>query len=242
MTVQSIIQGDTTELRTICQEVTEFDDQLITLLEDLKDTLSAYRGLGLSAPQIHVMKRVFVIDLGHGVKEFINPVLVDQSEEMEGYESCLSFPYHTLNIKRPYTIRLRAQDRTGQYQEIEATDILARVICHEMDHLNGILFMDYLSEEQLFTQLLSDACIEDDEIKSVEEVANRPRTIMQRAEQEELGFIVDMVSELSWKLTLALEMLQDYKGIFADTLHWNQLLQINDELEQVIYTLERQIK
>jgi peptide deformylase len=236
VTIRAILQGDIPELRATSAEVTSFDEKLASLLEDLIDTVTEYRGLGLSAPQIGILERVFVVDLGDGVQEFINPQIIDTSGEIDGYESCLSFPEYTLQITRPKSIKLLAQDRTGHSFQIEASDLLARVICHELDHLNGVLFMDHLSEEELFAQLFGNAFAFDEQDDQHEE---EPLSESERlARQQELQLAIDMLSELSWKLTLSLEILKDYNDVFDETIDWNRLEEMIDVLDNTILIVE----
>lgn len=235
MTTQPILQGDIPELRAVSKEVTSFDTNLDMLITDLIDTMSEHRGLGLSAPQIGVLQRVFVIDLGAGIQTFVNPQIVHTSEEADGYESCLSFPDYTLNITRPKSIQVRAQNRTGQWFQKDVSDLLARVISHEVDHLNGILFMDHLSEEELFAQLFGNAFQLDEDDEQDEEELLDPKQI---ARQQELQLSIDMLSELSWKLTLSLEILKDYKDTLPETIAWSRLEEIVDVLDETVVTVE----
>ncbi|MCF8565006.1 peptide deformylase [Alicyclobacillus tolerans] len=241
MTVQSILQGDIPELRQTSSKVKAFDDNLIGLLADLAETLEAYRGLGLSAPQIGVLKRVIAIDVGQGVQEFINPEIIETSGEVEGYESCLSFPEHPLKIVRPKCIRIQAQNRFGEPLQIEAMDLLARVICHEIDHLNGVLFMDHLSEEDMFSQMLGSGFIEEEDqgedgyAFEVQEEGTRGE---EQAWEQELQLAADMLSELSWKLTLSLEILKDYEEVFNGAIPWSKLQAMVDALEETVQVVE----
>jgi peptide deformylase len=235
VTIRAILQGDIPELRATSVEVTSFDEKLASLLEDLKDTVIANRGLGLSAPQIGVLERVFVVDLGNGVQEFINPQIIETSGEVDGYESCLSIPGYTLRITRPKSIKLLAQDRTGQSFQIEASDLLARVICHEVDHLNGVLIMDHLSEEELLAQLFDNELASDEDDQNEEEPLSESE---RQARQQELQLAIDMLSELSWKLTLSLEILKDYSDVFEETIDWNRLEEMIDVLDNTVHIVE----
>ncbi|EPZ41039.1 MULTISPECIES: peptide deformylase [Alicyclobacillus] len=244
MSIRPILQGDIQALRQVSDPVTAFDQKLKQVIDDLSDTVTAHRGLGLAAPQIDIPMRVIVVDVGAGVQVFVNPEIVAAKGEVDGYESCLSFPDHTLNIRRPQQITVRAQDADGREFSLEATDLLARVICHEVDHLNGILFMDYLSEEEMVLQALGLLLDDDDETAETEEASDDTDIETQAEEyarQQELQLIADTLAELSWKLTLSLEMLQDYRAQLAGDIDWNRLEGCNDALEQLIETLEENL-
>lgn len=240
MPLQPILQGDIPELRAKTAEVISFDITLTNLLDDLRDTLIAQRGLGLSAPQIGVLKKVIVIDLGEGTQEYVNPVILAASEAMvEGYESCLSFPDHTLRIARPKTILICAKDRFGQPFQLQASGLLARVICHEIDHLNGILFMDNLSEDELFSQLLDHARWSD-EADADEEMPETLRNAFERqARIDEMQLAIDMLSDATWKLTLAIEILKDYETEFSNSIDWHRLMDSVELLDKTIEVAEQ---
>ncbi len=201
MAVQPILQGDIPELRQTSLEVEKFDDTLHSLLDDLADTLAHHRALGLSAPQVGHPVRVIVADSGDGIFEFVNPEITSTTGEVEGFESCLSFPDHTLRMARPKTIAVEAYRRDGTAFRMECDGLLARIVCHEVDHLNGILFMDHLSDFDLISQMIGDAVEEDGDEKANDESL---------AKEQELQLISDTLSEFAWKLVLVLEMLEDY--------------------------------
>lgn len=242
MTIQTILQGDIPELRQNCIEVTSFGEDLHSLLDDLVDTLQARRGLGLAAPQIGFCQRVMVIDVGQGVQEFVNPEILESSGTIEGYESCLSFPEHSLKITRPKSIRVQAQDRHGQTILLEAKDLMCRIISHEIDHLNGILFMDHLSEEEMFSQLLSQSFMwDDDESEDADTEINLKSDALEDARREEIQLAADMLAEVSWKLTLSLEILKDYPKLFATAINWKKLQKISNVLEETVSIVERSL-
>lgn len=143
------IYGDPV-LRTKAKDVTEFDDTLRRLVEDMFETMAAYQGVGLAANQVGVLQRVFVVEVPVGENErvrraIVNPVL-DRAEGSEtGEEGCLSMPGIYEDVKRALRVRVRGQDEHGRPVEIEAEGYLARAIQHENDHLNGVLFTDRLS-------------------------------------------------------------------------------------------------
>lgn len=244
MSVQQILQGESPELRQSSSPVTEFDQELDELLENLKDTLQANRGLGLSAPQVGVHKQVVVIDIGQGIEAFINPKIIASFGQVSEYESCLSFPDYTLKVSRPQRITVDAHDDQGHLVHIDATDLLARIICHEIDHLNGVLFFDHLSEEDLYSQLLENSFVTDAETEShdapspSDAVRSVKQEAIQKAVQEELQLSIDMLSELSWKLVLSLEILKDYEHLFSQTVDWDALRKATDTMDQTIATVQ----
>lgn len=136
-------------LRVQCRAVTEFDQSLRKLVADMIETMYAAPGIGLAAPQVGVDLRVVVVDLSVGEEEgeehvLINPEIVHRQGQETDVEGCLSLPGITDKVERPTFIRLKACDLEGKPFEMEADDWLARAICHELDHLDGILFVDHL--------------------------------------------------------------------------------------------------
>lgn len=129
-------------LRKRCREVEGIDDRLLTLIEDMKETMYDAEGVGLAAPQVGILKRLFVIDIGEGPLVFINPEIVETSGSQIDEEGCLSLPGETEEVMRPNYVRARALNEKGEEFEIEAEELLARAILHEYDHLNGTLFID----------------------------------------------------------------------------------------------------
>ena len=138
------------QIRTIGDEiltmntrpVNEMTPRIKTLIEDMLDTMYEADGVGLAAPQVSILKRVVVIDVGEGLLELVNPEIIATSGEQIDAEGCLSVPGEDGEVKRPYVVRVRAQDRHGNTFEIEGEELLARAFCHEIDHLDGILFVD----------------------------------------------------------------------------------------------------
>ena len=138
-----VIRKDTDEiLRKISKKVENIDDRIITLLDDMAETMRAAEGVGLAAPQVGVLRRAVVIDIGDGLIELINPVLVYEKGEQIKEEGCLSIPGKSGTVKRPEKVIVRAQNRKGETFEITGNELLAVALCHEIDHLNGILFID----------------------------------------------------------------------------------------------------
>ena len=144
MGYRNIVKDDD-PLRTLhkkCRPVTEFNQKLWDLLDDMADTMYEAEGVGLAGPQVGYLRRVFVIDVGEGIVEFINPEILETSGEQDGNEGCLSFPGEYGMVKRPNYVKMRAQNRNGEWFEIEGTELFARAMCHENDHLDGQLFID----------------------------------------------------------------------------------------------------
>ena len=135
--------GDET-LRKISKPMQKFDLRLWLLLRDMADTMNKAEGVGLAAPQVGILRRVVVIDVGdeNGLIELVNPEIIAQEGEQEGSEGCLSAPGRRGYVKRPNKVTVRAQDRKGKFFEITGAGLLARAFCHELDHLDGILYSD----------------------------------------------------------------------------------------------------
>lgn len=130
-------------LRKKSREVTEITGRTLTLLDDMLETMRRADGCGLAAPQVGVLRRIVVIEVTPGeVLELINPKIISQSGEMTGVEGCLSVPGKQGIVKRPSYVRVEALDRNGVTQTYEGTELLARCLCHEIDHLDGILYTD----------------------------------------------------------------------------------------------------
>lgn len=148
MAIRIIRKDDDEILRKISKKVDVIDDRIITLLDDMKDTMYAAEGVGLAAPQVGVLRKVVVIDVGEGLIELINPVIVFEGGKKIDDEGCLSLPGRSGAVERPEKVIVRAQDRKGNTFEMTGTDLLARAFCHEIDHLNGILFIDKVIPEE----------------------------------------------------------------------------------------------
>lgn len=140
-------------LHKVCRPVEKFDGKLWKLLDDMKETLLDANGVGLAAPQVGILRRVVVIDIGDEILELVNPELLETSGEQEGAEGCLSVPGKYGLVKRPNFAKVRAQDRDGNWFEAEGEELIARCFCHELDHLDGIVYTEvmerYLTEEEL---------------------------------------------------------------------------------------------
>jgi len=142
MAIREIRKDNDEILRKVSKKVEKIDDRIITLLEDMAETMRAAEGVGLAAPQVGVLRRVVVIDVGEGLIELINPVIVYEKGEQLREEGCLSIPGKSGIVKRPEKVIVRALNRKGETFEITGEGLLAVALCHEIDHLNGILFTD----------------------------------------------------------------------------------------------------
>lgn len=142
MAIRIIRKEDDPVLRKISKIVDKVDDKIITLLDDMAETMYDADGVGLAAPQVGILKRVIVIDIGEGVIELINPEIIYEEGSQCDSEGCLSLPGTTEEVIRPAIVRVKGMNREGEEIIIEAEDLLARALCHEIDHLNGILFID----------------------------------------------------------------------------------------------------
>ena len=140
-------------LHKVCRPVEKFDKKLHKLLDDMKETLVDANGVGLAAPQVGILRRVDIVDTGEEMLELVNPELVETSGEQEGAEGCLSVPGKYGLVKRPNYAKVRAQDRDGNWFEAEGEELIARCFCHELDHLDGIVYTEimerYLTDEEL---------------------------------------------------------------------------------------------
>ena len=144
MAILKILKDDDPMLRKVSREVDEITPRIITLLDDMKDTLHKANGAGLAAPQVGVLRRVVLVETEKGkLYEMINPVIIERSEELQHeIEGCLSLPNRWGITERPKKVTVKAMDRNGKYYTLTGTDLLARAICHETDHLDGVLYSD----------------------------------------------------------------------------------------------------
>ena len=142
MAIRNVVQVGDDVLRKKCFEVTNFDEKLCQLLDDMKDTVRMEEGAGLAAPQVGVLRRVVVVDVEEGFFEFINPKITAQKGEQCGWEGCLSVRGKRGVVSRPMKVKLSYLDRYGKEQTLSAKGFFARAICHELDHLDGILYID----------------------------------------------------------------------------------------------------
>lgn len=142
MALRTIRLSDDEILRKKSKEVTEINENIIELLNDMADTMYNANGVGLAAPQIGVLRRVVVIDVDDELIELINPVILETSGEQTGEEGCLSVPGKSADITRPNYCKVEALNRNGEKIIIEGEELMARALCHEIDHLEGILYTD----------------------------------------------------------------------------------------------------
>ena len=153
MALRNIVTEKEARLRKVSRPVEKFDERLWTLLDDMADTMYDADGVGIAGVQVGVLRRVFVVDIGEGLIEFINPTITAQSGEQDGMEGCLSSPGEFGLVVRPEKVTVTAFDRHGKPFTMDAEGFLARAICHENDHLDGRIFKDIthhmLSEEEL---------------------------------------------------------------------------------------------
>lgn len=140
MALRNIVKEGDDILNKKCRPVQKFDKKLAILLEDMAETMRNANGVGLAAPQVGILRRVVVIDIGEGLIELVNPKIIAFSGEQEGSEGCLSFPGQWGIVKRPNYVKVKAQDRNGEEFTIEGKELLARAFCHELDHLDGVVF------------------------------------------------------------------------------------------------------
>ena len=172
MALRTIVTEGDSVLNKKCRQVTKFDDRLHMLLDDMTDTLLEAGGVGLAAPQVGILRRVVVIDLEEdGILELINPEIIETSGEQDGMEGCLSVPGKWGMVKRPNVVKVRAQDRDGEWFEVEGEELIARCFCHEIDHLDGRLYTElvyrFLTQEEVDAMRAEEA--EDDEFAEEEE-------------------------------------------------------------------------
>lgn len=156
MGLRNILTDKEPALHKVCKPVTAFDEKLHKLLDDMRETLIDSGGVGLAAPQVGILRRVFLVDLdpeseeiGEQITEFINPEILETDGEQIGPEGCLSVPGKYGLVKRPYWVKVRAQDRYGNWFQAEGEELIGRCFCHEYDHLDGIVYTQVM--ERLLT-------------------------------------------------------------------------------------------
>ncbi|MBE6049414.1 MAG: peptide deformylase [Clostridium sp.] len=148
MAIRNIrINGDDI-LRKECKKVETIDKRLLTLIKDMTETMYEADGVGIAAPQVGILKRLFVIDVydGEGPRVFINPEILETSGVQDGEEGCLSVPGVSEEVRRPNYVKVKATNEKGEEFILEGEELLARAICHENDHLNGVLFIDHVEK------------------------------------------------------------------------------------------------
>ena len=153
MGLRKILTDKEPSLHKVCRPVEKFDGRLHKLLDDMVETMKDAHGVGLAAPQVGILRRIVVVNTGEEVLELVNPTLLETDDEQIGAEGCLSVPGKYGLVKRPYYAKVRAQDRFGDWYEVEGEEIIARCFCHELDHLDGIVSTEvmerFLRDEEL---------------------------------------------------------------------------------------------
>ena len=153
MGLRKILTDKDSALHKVCKPVEKFDRKLHKLLDDMRETLEDANGVGLAAPQVGILRRVVIVDTGEEILELVNPEMLETDGEQVGPEGCLSVPGKYGLVKRPYRAKVRAQDRNGDWYEAEGEELIARCFCHELDHLDGIVYTEvmerFLTEEEL---------------------------------------------------------------------------------------------
>lgn len=144
MAIRNIVKEGDPVLRKTSRSVLKFDEKLSELIDDMIETMYEADGCGLASPQVGILRRVCVIDIGEGPIELVNPTIIAEVGEQRESEGCLSIPGQSGVTKRPMKVTVKAQDRKGNSFEITGEGLLARALCHEIDHLNGILYKDRL--------------------------------------------------------------------------------------------------
>lgn len=146
MALRKIVTKEDPILYKVCKPVEVFDDKLASLIDDMIQTLKKAQGVGLAAPQVGFLKRIFIMDLGEGIIECVNPQILKTSGKQRVVEGCLSCPDDWGYVTRPNKCRLKAQNRYGEYFELTLKELGAQCACHENDHLDGKLFVDKIEE------------------------------------------------------------------------------------------------
>ena len=153
MALRKILTDKEPALHKTCKPVTAFDKKLHTLLDDMRETLIDSGGVGLAAPQVGILRRVVLVDTGEEILELVNPEMLSTDGEQEGPEGCLSVPGKYGLVKRPYYATVRAQDRGGNWFEVQGEELIARCFCNELYHLDGILYTQqmerFLTDKEL---------------------------------------------------------------------------------------------
>lgn len=147
MAIRNIRTDEDSILRKKSREVEKFDDRLFQLLDDMADTMYSADGVGLAAVQVGVLRRVVIIDIGEGLVELINPEIVEEDGIQCDVEGCLSLPGKQAYTMRPMSVTVKAQNRNGNWCVYKGTGLKAKAFCHEIDHLDGILYVDKIATQ-----------------------------------------------------------------------------------------------
>lgn len=148
MAKRNIVKLGDEILRKVCRTQLSFDERLHQVLDDMAETMYEADGVGLAAPQVGILRRYCIVDAGDGLLELINPVIESAKGEQTGEEGCLSVPDKYATVTRPMKVKVRAQDRFGKSFTVKAEGLKARALCHEIDHLDGILYIDRAKEQR----------------------------------------------------------------------------------------------
>ena len=156
MGLRKILTDKEPALHSVCKPVVNFDNRLHKLLDDMAETLEKANGVGLAAPQVGILRRVVIVDTGEEILELVNPVMLETSGEQVGPEGGLSVPGKYGLVKRPNVAKVRAQDRYGEWYEVEGEELIARCFCHELEHLDGIVYTEVMERFLTEAELASD--------------------------------------------------------------------------------------
>ena len=157
MAIRKIVTIGDEGLRKVCRKQEKFDLRLAILLKDMADTMYKAEGVGLAAPQVGILRRVVVVDVTEdhsGLKEMVNPEILESSGTQTGREGCLSVPERQGVVTRPEKVKVRFQDRHEKFWTLETQGFEARAVCHEIDHLNGVLYVDVMDRELTEEEIL----------------------------------------------------------------------------------------
>lgn len=146
MAIREIRKNGDEILTKKCKVVKNFDKKLHILLDDMLDTMRLHEGVGLAAPQVGILKRAVIVDVGEGPIELINPEIIEESGSQVGAEGCLSVPEVFGEVERPNKVKVKAQDRDGNWFEVEGEELMARAFCHELEHLDGKMFLERVTK------------------------------------------------------------------------------------------------
>ena len=155
MAIRKVVTKEDPILRKTSRKVENFNQKLWDILDDMKETMEKAQGVGLAAVQVGLLRRIVVIDVGDGLLELINPEVVETRGEIEDTEGCLSVPGEWGLVKRPEWVKIRAQNRKGVWKFYEGEGLKARCFCHEIDHLDGILYTDKISRQLTENEMLA---------------------------------------------------------------------------------------
>ena len=162
MGLRKILTDKDPALHKVCKPVEKFDWRLHKLLDDMAETLAEANGVGLAAPQIGILRRVVIVDTGEEILELVNPTMLETDGEQVGAEGCLSVPGKYGLVKRPMVAKVKAQDRYGDWYEVEGEELIARCFCHELAHLEGQLYTE-VADRMLTPEELKELMEEDDD-------------------------------------------------------------------------------